>query len=189
MLDNNDKETLLKLARESITYALSHGCMIDVSIENYSPALRSEGASFVTLHNNKQLRGCIGTLSPYRALVTDVAHNAFNAAFHDPRFTSLRPDELQTTHIHIEVLSPTETIHFKSEIELLDKLRPGVDGLILRQDGHTGTFLPSVWSQLPEPEVFLQELKRKAGLNSNYWSDSITIERYTTIAFEEIKPE
>ena len=189
MLENKDKDILLKLARESIAYGLTHGHAIEISDDTYSDTLRKNGASFVTLRHREQLRGCIGSLSPYQPLVTDVVKNAFNAAFHDPRFTPLRPDELQDIHIHIEVLSPTEKINFSSEIELLDMLRPGIDGLVLKQNGHTGTFLPSVWSQLPEPEVFLQQLKRKAGLTPNFWSDSMIVERYTTIAFEEIKPE
>lgn len=185
MLENNDKNTLLELARESISHGMSHGAMSSVSAENYSETLQNNGACFVTLHYNKQLRGCIGSLTPYQPLVRDVVHNAFNAAFHDPRFSPLRPDELKDVHIHIEVLSTTEPVHFDSEEELIGMLRPGIDGLVLREDGHTGTFLPSVWSSLPEPEVFLQQLKRKAGLPMHYWSDSITVERYTTEAFED----
>lgn len=185
MLENDDKNTLLELARESISHGLLHGTMSTVSAETYSDVLQKNGACFVTLHYNKQLRGCIGSLSPYQPLVNDVVHNAFNAAFHDPRFSPLRPDELKDVHIHIEVLSPTEVLHFESENKLLGMLRPGIDGLVLRENSHNGTFLPSVWSSLPEPEVFLQQLKRKAGLATHYWSDSITIERYTTEAFDE----
>lgn len=185
MLENTDKSTLLGLARESIAHGLTHGTPLSVSPETYSQVLKENGASFVTLHYDKQLRGCIGSLSAYRPLVSDVVQNAFNAAFRDPRFTPLRPDELESVHIHIEVLNPTQLLSFESEKELIAMLRPGIDGLVLREGNQAGTFLPSVWSSLPEPEIFLQQLKRKAGLPANYWSDSITVERYTTEAFEE----
>jgi AmmeMemoRadiSam system protein A len=185
MLESTDKSTLLKLARESIAYGLAHDTVLAVSPETYSESLQENGASFVTLHYNKQLRGCIGSLSAYRPLVSDVVENAFNAAFRDPRFSPLRRDELENVHIHIEVLNPTELLSFESEKELIAMLRPGIDGLVLSEGNLRGTFLPSVWSSLTEPAVFLQQLKRKAGLPENYWSDSIVVERYTTEAFEE----
>jgi AmmeMemoRadiSam system protein A len=187
MLDNTDRNTLLTLARESISHGLMHGTSLSVAPAEHSEALQKNGACFVTLHCDEQLRGCIGTLVAYRPLVSDVVENAYNAAFRDPRFTPLRRDELDTVHIHIEVLNPPESLTFGSEKELLSMLRPGIDGLVLRENSLNGTFLPSVWSSLPEPEVFLQQLKRKAGLPANYWSDSIVVERYTTEAFEEAK--
>jgi AmmeMemoRadiSam system protein A len=185
MLESTDKSTLLKLARESIAYGLAHGTALPVSSEAYSESLQESGASFVTLHYNKQLRGCIGSLSAYRPLVSDVVENAFNAAFRDPRFSPLQRDELESIHIHIEVLEPAQLLSFDSEQELVAMLRPGIDGLVLTEGNLRGTFLPSVWSSLPEPVDFLQQLKRKAGLPVNYWSDSIVVERYTTEAFEE----
>lgn len=185
MLESTDKSTLLKLARESIAYGLKHGTALPISSEAYSEALQENGASFVTLHYDKQLRGCIGSLSAYQPLVNDVVQNAYNAAFRDPRFSPLHHDELESIHIHIEVLNPTQLLSFDSEQELIAMLRPGIDGLVLKEGNQTGTFLPSVWSSLPEPADFLQQLKRKAGLPVNYWSDSIVIERYTTEAFEE----
>lgn len=185
MLETTDKNTLLRLARESITYGMMHGTALPVAAQDYSEVLQKHAASFVTLHYNRQLRGCIGSLSAHQALVSDVVQNAFNAAFRDPRFTPLQRDELANVHIHIEVLNPAEPLSFNSEQELIDMLRPGIDGLILREGRQTGTFLPSVWSSLPEPGVFLQQLKRKAGLQPGYWSDRIAVERYTTTAFEE----
>ena len=185
MLETTDKNTLLSLARESIAHGIMHGTVLPVSAESHSETLQKNGASFVTLHSDEQLRGCIGTLSAYRSLVSDVVENAFNAAFRDPRFSPLRHDELKTAHIHIEVLNPAELLSFESEKDLIAMLRPGIDGLVLRENNLSGTFLPSVWSSLPDPEVFLQQLKRKAGLPATYWSDSIVVERYTTEAFEE----
>jgi AmmeMemoRadiSam system protein A len=185
MLESTDRSSLLSLARESITHGLMHGTPLPVSPETYSEALQKNGACFVTLHSDEQLRGCIGSLSAHQPLVNDVVQNAFNAAFRDPRFPPLRRDELETVHIHIEVLDPAEPLSFKSEKELIGMLRPDIDGLILSEGNLRGTFLPSVWSSLTEPAVFLQQLKRKAGLPENYWSDSIVVERYTTEAFEE----
>lgn len=185
MLETTDKSTLLRLARESITYGMMYGTALPVAEKDYSEILQKHAASFVTLHSHGQLRGCIGSLSGHQALVSDVVQNAFNAAFRDPRFTPLQRDELANVHIHIEVLNPAEPLSFNSEQELINMLRPGIDGLILRDGRLTGTFLPSVWTSLPEPNVFLQQLKRKAGLPAAYWSDRIMVERYTTTAFEE----
>ncbi|MDT8404367.1 AmmeMemoRadiSam system protein A [Sulfuriflexus sp.] len=186
MLNTQDRNTLLTLARESISHGLKHGASLAVKpAKYYSEALQKDAASFVTLHCSEELRGCIGNLAAYQPLVSDVVANAYNAAFRDPRFTPLRHDELEKVHIHIEVLSPPQPLSFTSEEELLAMLRPGVDGLVLRDNSLRGTFLPSVWTSLPEPAVFLQQLKRKAGLPADYWSDSIVVERYTTEAFGE----
>lgn len=184
-LTPGDKTTLLKLARDSITHGMEHGVPLPVSLASQSDILQQPGASFVTLHLSQELRGCIGSLTPHRPLIQDVAQNAFSAAFRDPRFTPVRRDELDTLHIHIEVLSPTQLLQFGSETELQRMIRPGVDGLVMRDGVYSGTFLPSVWQSLPDVQTFLQQLKRKAGLPGNYWSDSLEVERYTTESFEE----
>ncbi len=129
------------------------------------------------------MRGCIGSLEARRPLVEDIAHNAHAAAFHDPRFPPLSPAELADLTIHIAILQPAEALAFHSEAELLAQLRPGIDGLILQDGAHRATFLPAVWEGLPEPRQFLNELKRKAGLRMDYWSDSIQAWRYTTESF------
>jgi len=145
----------------------------------YAAALRRPGASFVTLEADGALRGCVGGLEARRPLVVDVASHAFAAAFHDPRFPALEVSELPGLEIHVSVLGPPEPLAVAGEEELLALLRPGVDGLLLEDRDRRGTFLPQVWESLPEPRAFLRELKRKAGLAPDHWSDSLRVHRYT----------
>ena len=132
------------------------------------------------------MRGCIGSLSPHRTLIADVAHNAFAAAFDDPRFLPLQAHELSGLELHISLLSEAEPMRFTTEQSLLEQLRPGIDGLIMEEGYRRGTFLPSVWDQLSSTELFLQHLKLKAGLPADYWSDTLRISRYTTHGFGTI---
>lgn len=141
--------------------------------------LQVQRASFVTLHIGERLRGCIGNLRASRSLVEDIARNAYGAAFEDPRFAPLNTTEFDMINVHLSVLSPPEPLRFGSAAELLAQIRPGIDGLILTDGDKRGTFLPAVWRNIPECEVFLRELKRKAGLPEDYWSDSLEIARYT----------
>ncbi len=179
-LNESERSILLKLARDSIGHGLQTGKPLKVKLSDYPSELTVDRACFVTLERQGQLRGCIGMLEAVRPLVEDVAENAFAAAFRDPRFPPLSEDELADLDLHISILSPSEPIDFKSEQDLLSKIRPGIDGLILQDGYHRGTFLPSVWEQLPDPKQFLLHLKQKAGLPPNYWSDNIKISRYTT---------
>jgi AmmeMemoRadiSam system protein A len=142
--------------------------------------LTERRATFVTLQKHQQLRGCIGMLEAVRPLVEDIVENAFAAAFKDRRFLPLEVDEWDELDIHLSLLTPAEPIIFHSEQDLLNQLQPRIDGLILEAGYHRGTFLPSVWEQLPEPAAFLRHLKQKAGLASDYWSDNIKVYRYQT---------
>jgi len=180
-----DRWTLLDLAESSIRHGLDEGGALSIRPEAYPESLRVQRASFVTLKRHHQLRGCIGHLEAFQSLVQDVAENAWSAAFRDPRFAPLRPHELPGLTIHISVLSPPEPISFTDEMDLLDKLRPGVDGLILKDGPSQGTFLPSVWKSLKTPVEFWFHLKEKAGLPNNYWSDTLMVSRYTTESFPE----
>jgi uncharacterized protein len=182
-LSDAERGRLLQLARASIDHGLRHGRPVAVSPQDYPERLRAPGASFVTLHRHSQLRGCIGSLEAQRPLVEDIAINAYAAAFHDPRFPPLTPAELDDLTIHIAILQPAQALTFHSEAELLAQLRPGIDGLILQDGAHRATFLPVVWESLPEPREFLHQLKWKAGLRMDYWSDSIQAWRYSTESF------
>ncbi len=181
---------MLALARDSIRHGLATGRPLEVDVTAFDPELRKPGASFVTLDAHGRLRGCIGSLEAYRPLVVDVADNAFNAAFRDPRFPPVREDEFEDLRIHVSVLSPPEPLQFRDEADLLAQLRPGVDGLILEDRGRRGTFLPSVWEPLPDRREFLAHLKLKAGLPPDHWSPTLRVWRYTTESFgEEDFPE
>ncbi len=176
---------LLEVARASIADGHRTGAPLAVDLAAHDPALRAPGASFVTLHVGGELRGCTGSLEPVRPLVADVAYHAFCSAFLDRRFEPLREDEMDALHVHVSVLSPHEPLDVATEDDLLAALRPGVDGLILEESGRRATFLPAVWEQLPSPRDFVRQLRRKAGLPDDYWSDALRAYRYTVRDVEE----
>ncbi|PAU80414.1 AMMECR1 domain-containing protein [Halovibrio salipaludis] len=180
------RSMLLTLARDSIRQGFETGRPLPVNPAQWPEGLQREGASFVTLKRpDGSLRGCIGTLEARQPLVTDVAEHAHAAAFRDPRFQPLAAHELEEVHLELSILSRPEPLPVASEAELLAALQPGEDGLILEDGVHRGTFLPAVWESLPEPVDFVRQLKRKAGLPSDYWSPSLTIKRYRTESFGE----
>ncbi|WP_300970781.1 AmmeMemoRadiSam system protein A [Thiocapsa sp.] len=178
-----ERRMLLGIAAQSIEHGLNHGRPLEPDPHEYPTALQAERATFVTLQIEYELRGCIGVLEAIRPLVVDVARNAYAAAFEDPRFPPLTRAELPRLDIHLSVLSPWEPMHFGSESDLLEQIRPGIDGLILEERGRRGTFLPSVWEDLPDPTDFFEHLRHKAGLPSRYWSETLAVSRYTTESF------
>lgn len=176
-LSTKEKTVLLDIARRSIIEGLEQGKPV-TDLGELSAQLMQPGASFVTLETHHQLRGCIGSLEAYRPLAEDVAQNAYGAAFRDTRFPPLQAQELAGLSIQVSVLTPTTPIPYESEADLLRKLVPGVDGILLEDGVHRATFLPQVWEQLPTPEEFMSHLKSKAGLPSHYWNPSLRIYRY-----------
>jgi AmmeMemoRadiSam system protein A len=180
---------LLGVARQSIQYGLEHGRAPRLVEQDFPPPLWENRATFVTLKINGDLRGCIGTLEAHRPLACDVADNAFAAAFRDPRFQRLSDKEFPLLHYHISVLTPPEPMAFTDEKDLLGKLRPGVDGLVLQAGPYRGTFLPAVWESLPDPEQFLHHLKLKAGLPPDYGPEQFKVMRYTVEDIESAAPD
>lgn len=178
-----ERHTLLELAEASIRHGLKRGRSSTVDPLTYPTKLQARQACFVTLERNGNLRGCIGHLEAIQPLVQDVVENAFAAAFRDPRFPPLSEAEMVGLEIHISVLTPATPLEFSSEQDLISRIRPGIDGLILEEREHRGTFLPSVWESLPNPGNFIQQLKLKAGLPADYWSNTLRIFRYQTESF------
>jgi AmmeMemoRadiSam system protein A len=184
------------LARQTIADALAGRARPDpsalwsggVAPDEAAEWLARPGAAFVTLTQGGELRGCIGSLVAHQPLREDVRQNALAAAFEDRRFPPLATEELIRTRIEVSVLSAPERLEFSDHADLVGRLRPGVDGLILQAGGRRGTFLPQVWDQLPAPERFLAHLVRKAGLPEGYWSEQVRIWRYTVTSFEEAPP-
>lgn len=174
-------EVLLPLARAAIAAELGFK---REAREDY-PWLREHGACFVTITREGSLRGCIGTLRPHRPLGEDVKANAVAAAFHDPRFSPLAPDELETVALEVSVLSALEPIAFRDEADALGQLRPGVDGLVFEYGHHSATFLPQVWESLKEPVEFLAHLKYKAGLPPDFWDKEVRLWRYRVAKWRE----
>lgn len=182
-LSNEDQQTCLQVAHDSIQHGLQQGSALQVNCQDYSNELQQNLACFVTLHKNKKLRGCIGTLDAYRPLINDVAEHAYAAAFSDPRFPALDNNEFDQLDIEISVLGKPELIKFDSEQDLLQQLRPHIDGLILEYGYNRGTFLPSVWDQLADKNDFLNHLKIKAGFSEHWWDNGVEISRYETFSF------
>ncbi|MCX7155094.1 MAG: AmmeMemoRadiSam system protein A [Rhodocyclales bacterium] len=149
------------------------------------PALNQPGATFVTLTQNGQLRGCIGSLQAHRVLDQDVRANAVAAAFSDPRFPPLTLAELPHTRVEISLLTAPQPMKFSDEADALRQLRPNVDGVIFIAGQRRSTFLPQVWEQLPDPRQFLAHLKQKAGLAANYWSSEVELQRYEVQKWKE----
>jgi AmmeMemoRadiSam system protein A len=143
------------------------------------------GATFVTLTRYGGLRGCIGTLEAHRPLRHDVEENTLNAAFRDPRFAPLPAAELAGTRIEVSLLRAPVPLPIAGEDDLLQRLQPGVDGVVLAFRGRRATFLPQVWESLPEPREFIAALKAKAGLAAGFWHDEVRVSRYTVSKFRE----
>lgn len=184
-LSPSNQRLLLGIARASIRHGLAKGEPVPVDLENLAPELAVERATFVTLTLQGELRGCIGCLRAYRPLAEDIAANAFAAAFRDARFPPVTAGEMDSLELHLSLLTEPEPMAFESEADLLAQLVPGVDGLILEEGPRRGTFLPSVWESLPEPEAFLRHLKLKAGLGGRPWSTAIKAYRYRTESIRE----
>lgn len=180
MYSAENQKILLDIALKSIRHGLSHGNPLSVNLSDYPKELLEIRATFITLKIQDELRGCIGVLEASRPLVKDVVTNAYAAAFRDSRFPKLTKEEYLRLDISISILSPSESVEFTSEQDLINKIQPGVDGLILEDGVYRGTFLPSVWKSVDSPQEFLKHLKLKAGLPPHYWSDTIKIWRYTT---------
>jgi AmmeMemoRadiSam system protein A len=170
--------TLLSIARASIE---SRSAAPRAWDEEW---LRTPGATFVTLHLAAELRGCIGSIEPRRPLGDDVAHNARAAAYRDPRFAPVSPEEILRLEVEVSVLSPRVPVDATSEGEALAALRPGIDGVCLEFHDLASTFLPQVWKSIPEPIEFLGELRRKAGLPPRFWHPDVRLSRYTVEKYQ-----
>ena len=175
LLPQDAGQILLPLARAAIGVQL--GTML--TAHDDADWLSMTGASFVTLLQQGELRGCIGTLEAHRALGEDVKANAVAAAFRDPRFKPLEKHEFDALSVEISVLSTIEAVAFRDEDDVLAQLRPHVDGVIFEYGHHRSTFLPQVWENFRDPRVFLGHLKYKAGLPPDFWDPAVRLSRYT----------
>lgn len=172
---------LLPLARAAIAQELGRPQAADDS----APWLHERGACFVTLTQQGELRGCIGTVEAHRPLLADLRANAVAAAVRDPRFAPLTLRELDRTEVEVSLLSPMQALVFRSEGEALAQLRPGTDGVVFEYGARRSTFLPQVWEQLPQVEDFMAYLKRKAGLPTDFWHAEVRLQRYTVSKWKE----
>ena len=185
MAPTEQGQVLLALARAAITQALSARAHPTRADDAVAPWLQEHGASFVTLTQHGELRGCIGTLQAHRPLRHDVQANAVAAALRDPRFAPLTERELALTDVEVSLLSPMQALDCNNEADALVLLRPGVDGVVLQYGAQRSTFLPQVWEQLPAADDFLTQLKRKAGLPASFWHADVRLLRYTATKWKE----
>ncbi len=189
-LTTKEREILLQIAERAISRRAQEESVPALELESLTPRLQQTGASFVTLTLASRLRGCIGSLTGRRPLAQDVQENALAAAFHDPRFPPLRAAELATLTLESSVLSAPQPLSYDGPEELLAKLRPGIEGVVLQHGIRRATFLPQVWEQLREPREFLSHLCAKAGLPRDAWRQpEIKISTYQVEKFKaEPKP-
>jgi uncharacterized protein len=180
-------QILLPIARSAIANQLGQPVQPGKATAD-APWLQQPGATFVTLTQAGELRGCIGSLQAHRPLIEDVQSNALAAAFSDPRFAPLQHAELSYTRVEVSLLSPSEPISFESEQHALAQLRPEIDGVIFEYGYYRSTFLPQVWEQLPDAETFMAHLKHKAGLAPNFWAAGVKLSRYTVSKWKEAEP-
>lgn len=177
---------LLRVAKSAIMREFDDSYGFDEkSLLDAYPFLREDGAAFVTLKYDHSLRGCIGSIAAHRSLYGDIANNAVAAAFRDPRFNPLDKSELSHIDLEVSVLSKPEILEYEDFSDLIQKVRPNIDGLIISYNGYQGTFLPQVWEQLKTPKDFLEHLSMKAGLNPWVYEKHPTIYRYEVGALEK----
>jgi MEMO1 family protein len=173
---------LLKLARASLEAAVKG--TPQVAPKDVPALVLEKRGCFVTLTENDNLRGCIGYIEGIKPLYLAIIDNAQNAALRDPRFNPVTADELTHITVEVSVLTPPQPLDYSSPQDLLDKLVPGQDGIILQKGYHQSTYLPQVWEQLPDKVKFLEQLSLKGGMDPDGWK-SATVKRYRAIHFSE----
>jgi uncharacterized protein len=164
-----EQQTLLRLAREAMECGVRGKKLPPLNESSLSAHLRKQGASFITLTIRGQLRGCIGALEAHQPLAIDVREHAIAAALEDPRFPPVREDELNRIQIEVSRLTRPVPLEYQDAADLLSRLRPHVDGVILRDGIRRATFLPQVWEKIPDPAEFMDNLCYKMGVNDNAW--------------------
>jgi AmmeMemoRadiSam system protein A len=168
-LTAEEKKLLLGVARSALEHAVRGEKLDPLDMKNMTAPLREDGASFITLTIHGDLRGCIGALEPYQPLVRDVQEHAVAAGLDDYRFPPVGERELDLINIEISRLTMPKKLAYSGADDLLAKLHPPTDGVILRDGQRRSTFLPQVWEKLPDKEMFLDELCRKMGAPADMW--------------------
>ncbi len=185
-LSSGDRQILLRIAREAIQAVVENREMPELHVDDFSEDLRVHGASFVTLTIEGQLRGCIGTLEAYQPLVLDVQEHAVAAATQDYRFPPVGAEEVPLLKIEISRLTPTRPLEYSDWRDLIAKLRPGIDGVLIRDGFQRATFLPQVWEKVPDPQEFMTHLCYKMGAPGDRWrTKKLDVAIYQVEEFKE----
>lgn len=178
MLNEEEKATLLRIARETLQHYLSHGTMTQYEVS--SPGLLQHSGAFVTLKKKGQLRGCIGHMTSNQELYRTVQEMAIAAAVEDPRFPPVKANELADIEIEISVLSPLYLVQDVNEIQI------GRDGLYIIRGPYAGVLLPQVATEWGwDREEFLREVCLKAGLPPDAWQEGAILYRFEAQVFGE----
>jgi AmmeMemoRadiSam system protein A len=185
-LTAEEKGMLLRLARQALDTGVRGGQLPPLDLESLPERLRELGASFVTLTIGGNLRGCIGALEPYQPLAEDVREHAIAAALQDYRFPNVTPEELSQIEIEVSRLTIPVPLEYETPEDLLSKLRPGIDGVLLRDGARRATFLPQVWEKVPDPGEFLDHLCYKMGAEPGPWREKhLEVSVYQVEEFHE----
>jgi AmmeMemoRadiSam system protein A len=186
MISPKSKQRLLRIAREAIESNVKNRSEASLELSSLPAELQADGACFVTLTRNGELRGCIGSLEARQPLALDVQEHAVDAAFRDFRFPPLVESELPGLHIEISVLSPPELLTYQNTEELPGLLHPGVDGVVLARGLRRATFLPQVWEKVDDASTFLDMLCEKMGFDYDLWRrQKLDVYTYHVDSFEE----
>lgn len=187
-MSEEEGRLLLKFARKSIVQEFDNNKdeLLSTIPESSQDILSQNRGVFVTLYRNGGLRGCIGIIEPVKSLYEGVIDNAKLAAFHDTRFKPLSFEELKDIKIEVSILTCPKKLEYKEGRDLIGKIRPDIDGVIIRKNSCSATFLPQVWKQLKNPENFLRQLCMKAGLPQDEWkTGDLIVSTYQVQFFEE----
>jgi uncharacterized protein len=188
-LRESERKELLRLARLSIEKAVAGQSHPELNLETLPLSFQQFGATFITLTKQGRLRGCIGTLEAYQPLVQDVCEHAVAAAMSDYRFSQVSSNEIPELRIEISRLTTPQILQFETPEELLSKLRPNIDGVIIKDGQRRSTFLPQVWESLSQPEDFLTHLCQKMGAGSTCWKKKgiqvfiYQVEKFTEVGY------
>jgi len=188
-LSDSDGVFLVKTARKAVTEFLSNGNRIKLESDIEEKFSFNSGV-FVTLNNPDGLRGCIGFPMPEKRLSHAIVEGAIAAATEDPRFPSVKTNELNDIVFEVTVLTPPVEIDVSDPMEYLEKIKVGRDGLIIRHSFSSGLLLPQVPVEYGwDVEEFLQHTCEKAGLARDTWkNESVKIEKFEGIIFKEETP-
>jgi uncharacterized protein len=185
-LNASEHQLLLEIAREAIDCAVNGKVLHKLTLSSLPQHLQEMGSSFVTLTIEGNLRGCIGALQVSQPLALDVQEHAVAAATEDYRFRPVSPQEVAMLVIEISRLSPSQELDYTSPDDLLSKLRPGVDGVVLRRGSQRATFLPQVWEKITDPADFLSQLCLKMGASADLWKkEHLQVQTYQVEEFKE----
>jgi AmmeMemoRadiSam system protein A len=187
-LNQNERKELFTIAKQAVDAVVAGHSLNPLDLNQMPPAIRELGASFVTLTRDGQLRGCIGAIEAYQPLALDVQEHAVAAASEDYRFSPITQEELPFIEIEISRLTPPIRLDYEDPHDLLNKLRPGIDGVVLRNGIRRATFLPQVWEKVSQKEDFLDHLCIKMGNHPGFWREKpLEVFTYQVEEFREEK--